>query len=89
MQTTYAPRTKNENLLIHYKDCLFSENIYAWFDYGMTPVFSNKMEDLMLPENYVLQHHSENHYELFAWNEDAGEHLYTGALFAPKGVKLV
>ena len=89
MQTTYAPRTKNENLLIQYKDCLFSENIYAWFDYGMTPVFSNKIEDLMLPENYVLQHHSENRYEVFAWNEVAEDHLYVGALFAPKEVKLV
>jgi hypothetical protein len=89
MQTTYARRTQNENLLIQYKDCLFSENIYAWFDYGMTPVFSNKLEDLLLPEDYVLQHHSENRYELFAWNDNASEHIYTGVLFAPKEIKLV
>jgi hypothetical protein len=88
MQMTYASRTQNENLLIQYKNSLFSENIYAWFDYGMIPVFSNKLEDLMLPEDYVLQHHSENRYEVFAWNQNAGEHIYTGALFAPKGIKL-
>lgn len=81
--------TKNETILIERDNCLFSENIYAWFDYGMIPVFSNKMEDLMLPEDYVLQPHADGGYELFTFNKDAEDYLYTGRLFAPKGVKLV
>ena len=80
---------QNETILIERNNCLFSENIYAWFDYGMIPVFSNKMEDLMLPEDYVLQPHADGGYELFTFNKDAEDYLYTGRLFAPKGVKLV
>jgi len=80
---------QNETILIERNNCLFSENIYAWFDYGMIPVFSNKMEDLMLPEDYVLQPHKDGGYELFAYSTDAEEYLYTGRLHAPKGVKLI
>jgi hypothetical protein len=82
-------KTKNETILIEWNSCLFSENIYAWFDYGMIPVFSDKMEDLMLPEDYVLEPHAEGGYELFSYNREAAEYIYTGRLYAPKSVKLV
>ena len=89
--TVTLPETRNETILIEWKNCLFSENIYAWFDYGMIPVFSDKMEDLMLPENRVIQQNhfangdaNENVYEIFAWNDSAYQHLYVGRLYTPK-----
>jgi len=54
------------------------------------------MEDLMLPDDYVIQQNhfangdvNENVYEVFGWSDVAQEHLYTGRLYAPKGIKLV
>jgi hypothetical protein len=81
-------KTKNETIMIEWNDCLFSENIYAYFEHGMVPVFSNRLEDLMLSDNYVTQPHPSGSYELFNWDEDAEEHLYSGRLFVPKGVVL-
>ena len=83
-----ATKTKNETIMIEWNECLFSENIYAYFEYGMTPVFSNRLEDLMLSDNYVTQPHESGAYELFDWDEDAEEHLYAGRLFVPKSVVL-
>lgn len=85
---------KNETILIKWNDCIFSENIYAYFEHGMTPVFSNRIQDLMLPtdeegnEDYITQPHPEGSYEVFGYNKDAGKYLYTGRLFIPKGAKL-
>jgi hypothetical protein len=84
MQVKHAPETRNETMLIEWKDCLFSENIFAWFDYGMIPVFSDKLEDLMLPEDRIIQKHSEGGYELFTYSEKAGDYLYTGRLYVPE-----
>jgi hypothetical protein len=81
-------KTQNETIMIQWNECLFSENIYAYFEYGMVPVFSNRMEDLMLPDDYVLEKHESGSYELFSWDEGAEEYLYSGRLFAPKGVEL-
>jgi hypothetical protein len=89
MRVIQLPETRNETILIEWKDCLFSENIYAWFDYGMIPVFSDKMEDLMLPEDRITQPHADGGYEVFAYSNDAEEYLYTGRLYTPKGIKLV
>lgn len=89
MQMNHAPKAKNETIMIERNECLFSENIYAFFEYGMIPVFSNKIDDLMLPENRVIQPHESGSYEVFGWDEDAEEHLYVGRLFVPKGVKLM
>jgi hypothetical protein len=89
MNVIQLPETRNETMMTCWKDCIFSENIYAWFEYGLQPVFSNKMEDLMLPKDYVLQAGEEGEYKLFGWSDEAGEHLYTGRLFAPKGIKLI
>ena len=81
--------TKNETILIQWDECLFSEHVYAWFEYGMTPVFASRLEDLMLPDDYVVQtNESSGSYEVFGWDEDASEHLYTGRLFTPKGKPL-
>lgn len=82
-------KTKNETIMIEWNECLFSENIYAYFKYGMTPVFSNSIDDLMLSDNYVMQPHESGSYEIFEWDEDAEEHLYSGRLFAPKAVALM
>ena len=83
-------KTKNETIMIEWNECLFSENIYAYFKYGMTPVFSNDIDDLMLSDNYVMQPHAEScSYEIFEWDEDAQEHLYSGRLFAPKAVQMM
>ena len=75
--------------MIEWSNCLFSENIYAYFQYGMLPVFSNSIDDLMLSDNYVMQKHESGSYEIFDWDEDAEEHLYSGRLFAPKAVELM
>jgi hypothetical protein len=82
-------KTKNETIMIEWSNCLFSENIYAYFQYGMLPVFSNSIDDLMLSDNYVMQKHESGSYEIFDWDEDAEEHLYSGRLFAPKAVELM
>ena len=84
-----ATKTKNETIMIEWNECLFSENIYAYFEYGMVPVFSNKKEDLCLPDNYVIQPHESGSYEVFGWDEDAGEHLYLGRLFSPKNAPMM
>jgi len=96
MNVIQLPETRNETILIQWKKCLFSENIFAFFENDMYPVFSNKMEDLMLPDDYVIQQNhfangdvNENVYEVFGWSDVAQEHLYTGRLFAPKGIKLI
>jgi hypothetical protein len=86
---TETTKTKNETILINWNGTLFSENIYAWFQHGQLPVFSNNIEDLMLPDNYVLQKHASGAYELFAWDSVCEEHLYAGRLFAPKAVELM
>ena len=71
--------------------CCFSENIYAYFEHGLDPVFSNRIEDLMLPtdeegnEDYITQPIQEGCYEVFGYDKDAEEYLYTGRLFIPKG----
>jgi len=82
-------KTLNETIMIEWNNCLFSENIYAYFQYGMLPVFSNSIDDLMLSDNYVMQKHESGSYEIFDWDEEAGEHLYSGRLFAPKAVELM
>ena len=77
-------KNENETIMIEWNDCLFSENIYAYFEYGMSPVFSNCIDDLCMPENRVIQPHESGAYEVFGWDDEAGEHLYTGRLFIPK-----
>jgi hypothetical protein len=96
MTTLTSPQTQNETILTLYKDCIFSENIFAWFEAGLQPVFSNKIEDLMLPENRVIQQNhfsdgtpNEGAYEIFGWDNVANQHLYTGRLYAPKGYKMM
>jgi hypothetical protein len=91
MRVIQLPETRNETILIQWKKCTFSENIYAWFESDLQPVFSNKMEDLMLPENRVIQQNhfangdeNENVYEVFAWNDSVHQHLYAGRLYTPK-----
>ena len=81
-------KAKNETIMIEWNECLFSENIYAYFEHGMVPAFSNRLEDLMLSDNYVTQPHPSGAYEVFDWDEGAEEHLYSGRLFVPKGVVL-
>jgi len=80
--------TKNETILIQWNETLFSENIFAWFESDMIPVFSNNLEDLMLPDDYVLEKHHNGSYELFAYDSLCEEYLYTGRLFTPKGITL-
>lgn len=81
--------TKNETILIQWDECLFSENVFAWFEYGMVPVFSDKLEDLMLPEDFTFNEHPSGSYEIFAYDSECEEYLYTGKLFTPKGKPLV
>ena len=81
---------KNNTILIEWKGILFSENIFAYFKYDVPAVFSNRIEDLLLSDNYVIQkHESSGSYEIFEWDEECRQHLYTGRLFAPKGVELM
>lgn len=80
--------TKNETILIEWNDTLFSENIFAWFEGGMVPVFSDKLEDLMLPEDFTFEEHTNGSYEIFGWDEDAEDYLYVGRLFTAKGKPL-
>jgi hypothetical protein len=90
-------KTENETILIQWKKCTFSENIYAWFESDLQPVFSNKMEDLMLPEDRITQPNrfsngdlNQNVYEIFGWRDDVKEYLYAGRLYTPKdSAKLV
>jgi len=97
MTTLTSTQTQNETILTLFKGCLFSENIFAWFDADLNqPVFSNKIEDLMLPDNRVIQQNhfangdaNENVYEVFGWSDVAREHLYTGRLYVPKGYKMM
>jgi len=97
MQATQKPETRNETMMTFFKDCIFSENIYALFEPNLQPVFSNKMEDLMLPDNRVTQQHhfangdvNENVYEVFGWNHASHQHVYVGRLYTPKNsLKLV
>jgi hypothetical protein len=75
-----------DTIMIQWKNTLFSENLYAWFDCedGMVPVFATTLHDCMLPENLVIQRHkSGESYEIFAWDNIAQEHLYRGRLFIP------
>ena len=81
--------TKNETILIEWNECLFSEHVYAWFEYGMTPVFASRLEDLMLPEDFTFNEHPSGSYEIFAYDPECEEYLYTGKLFTPKGKPLV
>ena len=80
--------TKNETILIEWNDTLFSENIFAWFESGMVPVFSNNIEDLILPEDFTFEAHASGSYEIFAYDAECEEYLYTGRLFTPKGKPL-
>jgi len=89
--TLPEPETRNETIMTLYKSCVFSENIFAWFECGMNPVFSDKMEDLMLSDNYVVQQHcfscgtpNKDVYEIYSWSEKVEEHLYAGRLYAPE-----
>lgn len=77
--------TKNETILIQWEDTIFSENIYAWFEYGHYAVLSDKLEDLMLPQGYSFNHLGDGVYEIFEYNKDCDEDLYCGRLFTPKG----
>jgi hypothetical protein len=74
----------NETIMIQWKGCTFSEHIFAWFESNLQPVFADKMADLMLPEDYVIQQ-SKDHgaYEYFTWNKDALTYLYAGRLYVP------
>jgi hypothetical protein len=90
-------KTENETMMTIWKNCIFSENIYAWFESDLQPVFSDKMEDLMLPEDRVIQPNrfangdlNQNVYEVFTYRDSVGEYLYTGRLYTPKNsAKLV
>jgi hypothetical protein len=82
-------KTLNETIMIQWNGVLFSENIYAYFKYEQAPVLSNNIDDLMLSDNYVMRKHESGSYEIFDWDEDAEEHLYSGRLFAPKAVELM
>jgi hypothetical protein len=74
---------KNETILINYNGVTFSENVFAFFTFGEDPIISNCLEDLCLPEDYVEQY-VDGHYEIFGFNEDAQQHLYTGRLYKAK-----
>jgi hypothetical protein len=76
---------KNETILINYNGVTFSENVFAFFEFGEDPIISNCLEDLCLPEDYVEECVNE-HYEIFAYNADAEEYLYTGRLYKAKKV---
>jgi hypothetical protein len=86
---TYNMTTKNETILIDWNNILFSENIFAWFEYGMYPVLSQNLEDLMLPDDYTFELHASGAYEIFAYDAECEEYLYTGRLFTPKDKPLV
>jgi hypothetical protein len=88
IKPTYNMTTKNETILIEWDNTLFSENIFAWFEFGMIPVFSDKLEDLMLPEDRTFELHDSGSYEIFAYDSDSEEYLYTGRLFTPKDKSL-
>jgi hypothetical protein len=78
-------KTRNETILIGFKDVMFSENIYAWFEYEQYPVLSNRIEDLCLPENFRFEFmEQEGAYEIYEYNKDIGEYLYAGRLYTPK-----
>jgi len=76
--------TKNETVLIEWNDTLFSENLYAFFEYGMIPVLSDKIEDVLLPEDYTFNKLEGGAYEIFEYNKDCDDYLYVGRLFTPK-----
>ena len=75
-----------DTIMIQWKNTIFSENLYAWFDCedGMVPVFATTLHDCMLPDNRVIQRHKSGEcYEIFGWDNIAQEHLYRGRLFIP------
>ena len=77
-------KNENETIMIEWNDCLFSENIYAYFEDGMSAVFSNCIDDLCMPEDRVIQPHESGAYEVFGLDDETGEYLYTGRLFISK-----
>jgi len=79
----------NNTIMIEWNGTLFSENIYAFFQHNMVPIFSNSIDDIMLSDNYVIQKRQSGSYEIFEWDEQTAMHLYSGRLFAPKGVELM
>jgi hypothetical protein len=84
-------KPKNETILIAWKGVLFSENVYAWFEFDQPPVISDKLEDLCLPEDFHFEKtidDEEGFYMINAYDEDSKEYLYAGRLFTPKGKPL-
>ena len=88
--TVKLPETQNETMMTLYKSCIFSENIFAWFEADLQPVFSDKIEDLMLPSDRVIQQNyfsdgtkNKGVYEIFTLNIH-NDLLYAGRLYAPE-----
>jgi hypothetical protein len=42
----------------------------------------------MLPDDFSSEKHSSGSYEIFAYDVECEEYLYTGRLFTPKGITL-
>ena len=89
--TVKLAETQNETILTLYKSCIFSENIFAWFEADLQPVFSDKIEDLMLPQDRVIQQNyfsdgtkNKGVFELYSFNEATHSYLYAGRLYAPE-----
>jgi hypothetical protein len=79
----------NETIMIEWAETIFSENIYAFFYSGMMPVFASKLEDLMMPEDYMFELHDSGSYEIFEYDPECEEYLYCGRLFTPKDKPMV
>jgi hypothetical protein len=80
--------TKNETILIDWDGVMFSENVFAYFEHGLCGVISDKIEDVLLPEDYVYNLLEEGVYEIFGFDQEAEEYLYTGRLYTAKGKPL-
>ena len=78
----------NETILINWRDCLFSENIYAYFEFNCDPAFSDKIEDVLLPEDYQHNKVLDGLYEIFEYDENCEEYIYAGRLYVPKNKPL-
>lgn len=92
MATIQLPETRNETIMIIFKGCVFSENIFAWFDANLNqPVFADNIKDLMLPEDRVMQKNcfsdgtvNKGAYNIFHWDDVVRDFIYSGRLYVPE-----
>lgn len=78
----------NDDMLVLNKDILFSPRIFAYFGYSkmgdaFQPVFSDRLDDLLLPEGYVLSWVERN----LNWDVDTKDGIFVGKLFTPPNWK--